>query len=69
MGRASMTDDSDFADEVWRALWASMAEPDDASDSATPPAEELRLLLAAAARLPPDKLRTLIAAVRAAVGH
>jgi hypothetical protein len=64
-----MTDDSDFTDEVWRALWASMAEPDDASDSATAPAEELRLLLAAAARLPPDKLRTLIAAVKAAVGH
>jgi hypothetical protein len=63
-----MTDDSDFTDEVWRALWASMAEPDDPSDGAAP-AQELRLLLAAAARLPPDKLRTLIAAVRAAVGH
>ena len=49
-------------------LGAGMAGPEAACDGA-PSAEEVRLFLAVAAMLPPDRLRTLIAAVRAAVGH
>lgn len=61
--------DSEFTDAVWRALWASMSDGADPGEGPHVTAEELKALLAAASRLPPDKLRILLKAIRAAVEH
>ncbi len=63
-----MTDKKSAA-EVWRALWGSMEDGAEFDDGRAPSPAEFQAFLAAASRLPPDKLRLLIAAVRAAAGH
>ena len=53
--------DRKSAAEVWRAVWG---DGPDQGDRPTP--EEFAALLHAASRLPPEKLRVLIEAVRSA---
>jgi len=61
--------DSDFTDEVWRALWASMASGAELGDDGEPSPAELWVLFTAASRLPPEKLRILLKAIRGASEH
>jgi hypothetical protein len=57
------------AAEVWRVLWGGMEGRPAFDDDPPPSPAELQAFLAAASRLPPEKLRLLIAAVRGAAGH
>ncbi|HEY3696786.1 hypothetical protein [Phenylobacterium sp.] len=54
------------AAEVWRALWGGAEDCGEADDGPPPSPAEFQAFLAAASRLPPDKLQLLISAVRAA---
>jgi hypothetical protein len=61
--------DSDFTAAEWLELEAALRMGTASAEEGPPSPEEIRLLFDAAAQLPPEKLRILIQAIRAAVEH